>query len=520
MSLLSKKHDKRFWPQFEWRDIGVLTAALATYATLVSLTLTKFSLWFDEAFGSYLVRFDISQIAYYTSHDVHPPLYYWLLKIWTMVFGNTEFGLRSMSVFFGAVTIAVLFAMLLRFFGRRVAYTSLVLVVLSPMLLRYGQEARMYTLLTTIIVAATYLMLYAEQTKKRWAWILYGVFVGLGMLTQYFAALVWVAHWVWRFAKVRRPHDAWKKTWRAFFTKNWLQAHGVALLVFAPWLPYFLRQLIDVQGNGFWIGPVTVHTIPNFFSNAFLFTQASATTGWFALAIVLIIAAYGYLALRVRTSVISKDIASVWLFVALVIVPIIALFILSLPPLRPVFVDRYLIGAVLFLPVVMALLLVASRSSVSSWLYRATASLTVIVLIVGVYNQAVVGNYNKSSGNVQMARQIVEATRGVDATVPIVTVSPWLFYEVVPYSKDTSKVYFTDETIQYKFGSLRMLKEDDTFKIKKIDDFATQHKRFWLLGDANGVKSLRDTWQQEQSVSVTSYIDNKTVLSATLFSVE
>ena len=78
--------------------IGLL-GAVSGFLLLTLPTLAKASIWFDEAFSAYLIRYDFAKIWHLTSVDVHPPLYYFALKIWSLIFGTSDFGLRSLSVF-------------------------------------------------------------------------------------------------------------------------------------------------------------------------------------------------------------------------------------------------------------------------------------------------------------------------------------------------------------------------------------------------------------------------------------
>lgn len=43
------------------------------------------SLWADEGNSAALAQQDVTEIARRTAFDIHPPLYYWLLKGWTAV---------------------------------------------------------------------------------------------------------------------------------------------------------------------------------------------------------------------------------------------------------------------------------------------------------------------------------------------------------------------------------------------------------------------------------------------------
>src|SRR5688572_27598207 len=73
---------------------------------LRSYHLTARSLWFDEAFSWRLSQFPLPELISRDAQDVHPPLYYILLKGWTVVFGASLLALRSFSVFLAALTIA------------------------------------------------------------------------------------------------------------------------------------------------------------------------------------------------------------------------------------------------------------------------------------------------------------------------------------------------------------------------------------------------------------------------------
>lgn len=174
------------------------------------------------------------------------------------------------------------------------------------------------------------------------------------------------------------------------------------------------------------------------------------------------------------------------------------------------------------LPVLMALILTLSRKVVGKKTWIAVLAATIILFCVGIYNQSQIGNYNKSSGAVNMTRSIVQATRNIDANVPIVANSPWIFYEAVPYEKPDSPIYFINETTTYSFGSLLMLKEDDSHKIKDLDAFMKQHGKLWVIGNvANGpLTSPRASWQRGQEATIDSYRSGKPVLGAVLFSAE
>src|SRR6185503_11318507 len=79
--------------------------------TLILGTLLRFynntavALWHDEAFSALYIRYPFKEMMYRIGLDVHPPLYYWVLKAWTYIFGQSLLSLRSLSILFGVLTI-------------------------------------------------------------------------------------------------------------------------------------------------------------------------------------------------------------------------------------------------------------------------------------------------------------------------------------------------------------------------------------------------------------------------------
>ncbi len=70
---------------------------LALAASLRLHALTASSLWSDEGNTWALMGRSFAQIAKDAAADIHPPGYYWLLKLWTLPLGDSAFAMRSFS---------------------------------------------------------------------------------------------------------------------------------------------------------------------------------------------------------------------------------------------------------------------------------------------------------------------------------------------------------------------------------------------------------------------------------------
>lgn len=499
-----------------WTDALILGVGLIIFLAITFGNVTNASIWFDEAFSAYLIQFNYWEILQFTAADVHPPVYYWLLKTWSLVFGTTEIALRSMSIFFGALAIGGGFFIARQFFGRSVAAVSVLFLALAPTLIRYSDEARMYTLATVIVLAATYVLTKAVASKRRGWWIAYGVLVGIGMWTHYFTAVVWLAHWAWRALTMKR-YATPKLRRAAFFNKEWMLAHFVAVGLFLPWIPVFAFQTGAVQ-SGFWIGNVGVETPANYLTNFFFYLEQWQVKDWWALIFFIVLTVAIIVVPKVYKQLTAPE-KKKYLLIALIawLAPAI-LFVLSLAPLSSVFVERYLIPSMVVGSIFFAATLVLGTRK---WrpLFRAVPIVLVAAMMVfGVTNVYKYGNYNKNSHTHIYTRQVIEMVKEkAPVGTPIVANSPWIFYEAVFYTSDEYPVYFIDGATDYIYGSLNMLRDRDMHKIKDIEAFKKEHPVIWYIGNTSeeSVPAFQPSWDALQTVGAYDSLTDKTIYKAT-----
>jgi 4-amino-4-deoxy-L-arabinose transferase-like glycosyltransferase len=214
------------------------------------------SLWYDEGVSWYMTRMPLPALTVWTANDIQPPLYYYLLWPWVRLAGTSEFALRFPSVFFGTLTVPLLWVMARRLLGKRAAWLSVLLLTLSPLHVYYAQEARMYTLLTFLGLMSSFLLLRMLnlhsanlRTPIVWAYIL---ITAAALYTHYFAffllaaqALYIVYRW-WGQGRSRLPGLA-------------ILTPFSILLLYLPWLPFLLtRYGADAS---FWSGPLKLDEV-------------------------------------------------------------------------------------------------------------------------------------------------------------------------------------------------------------------------------------------------------------------
>lgn len=105
------------------------------------------SLWADEGNSAAMATRSLALIARDAANDIHPPLYYWLLHLWTGIFGYTEVALRSLSAVFGVLLVLTIAELGRRLYSSITGLLAGLIAAIAPFQIYYSQEARMYILL-------------------------------------------------------------------------------------------------------------------------------------------------------------------------------------------------------------------------------------------------------------------------------------------------------------------------------------------------------------------------------------
>jgi 4-amino-4-deoxy-L-arabinose transferase-like glycosyltransferase len=235
------------------RREGLAAGAIVVAALGLRLfELTGQSLWYDEGVSAYMTPRSFAEIAAATSVDIHPPLYYWLLAVWAVPFGQGEAALRAFSVVLGTLMVWVTWGLGRSLAGPAVGLAAAALLAISPLAVQYSQEVRMYAQAGLLAAASSWAALallraVLEETASRRRLILlavgYGLLAGALLYTHYYGSLVIVAQQVWVGLLLLMT-----RRWR--IVPWWALGSGLAALLFLPWLPVALRQTGYYPGLG------------------------------------------------------------------------------------------------------------------------------------------------------------------------------------------------------------------------------------------------------------------------------
>jgi mannosyltransferase len=229
-----------------------LLAIIAVASGLRFALLGRHSIWADEAFVAWVIRFEWKDlIPVLARWDSHPPLYYFIMKAWASIAGTDEAALRAPSAWFSSLAVILTYALARRVASEPVGLLSALLVAVSPFAIMAGQEARMYPLLSALAVGSTLALAAAVERGSAVRWAIYVLLATLMAYTHYLGFLVLLAHglWVAMFE-------------RASF-RVWLGGMLAAALLYLPWLFALAARAMDVAQLGRSVNSVVPYVTPD-----------------------------------------------------------------------------------------------------------------------------------------------------------------------------------------------------------------------------------------------------------------
>ena len=330
-----------------------LQQVVATFVAICSLVLLRFlafcsiPITTDEAFTWRVIQYGWGDMVGRIAEDGHAPLYFILLKVYSLFAGSSLISLRLFSVLSYSLATTAHFGALQAALhvegssGKPYEYRAerlllMVLLMFNPLQGFVAGNARMYALGLLFVSLSTWAILRALYTSGRNAtllWIAWGISTGMGMLTHHFvgftaAGQTLAAFWIIQVSRGPAKH---KLSQIASLIVGCL----MAIVVYSPWLSIIRDQFSEVTQQ-FWIGPLAFNEVVGVLSS---WLTGTPPGDWKApLAILSIFLALCCFANGFR----RRPLATVP-FACQALLPWVLCLAISLTSGRPLLQDRYLV---------------------------------------------------------------------------------------------------------------------------------------------------------------------------------
>ncbi|MGN1235564.1 MAG: hypothetical protein ACI4U2_06255 [Christensenellaceae bacterium] len=223
-----------------WIGTAFFLAALVVIGFQFAST-AEGALWWDEYFTFWLSS-DYSFLGIYqmTAGDVHPPLYYWIVRVAFKVLlpmgADKVIVGRCMSVLPFLLLWIYSLIFVRKNFGWLTAGAFAFLITSMPNCFAYASEVRMYTWsIAFVVMALIHVYEVMKNVKSVFSWCMLSFTTLCAAYTQYFALLSVFFLWLGLLVRmaVRCPKQLWR--FAAF-------AAGTVLL-YVPWIVKLIAQL-------------------------------------------------------------------------------------------------------------------------------------------------------------------------------------------------------------------------------------------------------------------------------------
>lgn len=290
------------------------------------------SVWQDEAYTMTMIKRNFTDIVKTTADDVHPPLYYFIAKIFTIIFGYSVPVVKMASIL--PVIISMLFIWLKckKIFPKNYATITIVfdlLIGFMPAAFVHNTELRMYTwtmLFTTCSGIFAYeLYLKPQDTKNLILFVLSGL---CAAYTHYYAALTECFVYMFLIISLIKTYKAWKEC---------LVIIIATIAMYLLWLPVFVNQFIIVR-DYWWLDTFNYETILNIIKYLF---NGTFTNLFLIIISIVIIGMIEYMLKNKKGKEMKFALFCILAFVLMVVTGCVFSLLL-----RPVFLSRYLYTAV------------------------------------------------------------------------------------------------------------------------------------------------------------------------------
>ena len=477
-----------------------LVALLIAAGTILGFQLfflDDISLWHDEAFSALLVQYDFGEMMHRIGLDVHPPLYYIILRVWTDLFGSSLITLRLFSMFFGLLVAAGTYFLAKTLFNKRsLAILASLLVFFNAFQIQYQMEARMYTLASFFVVASTLFLVCALRRKAPHSiiwWLAYAATASAGIYTHYYVAFILIAQGL--FVLYTIAHNT-----RSFSPLSWVRnthfhffflSSSLITISYLPWLPTFWSQLRQVQ-DAFWIPPINLWSIPSTLFK--MFTGFGIDPYRFSLPLVAG-STFVIVGMMIFFVLIRYRKQEKWLLVSSLVVPFAAAALVSLQ--TSLYLDRYFI---LFLPFLLTIVAAAILAIPVSLIRHTLIGLVLIATFISypIYWQSL-----NVQGKPGMAEAAEYLKKSVNQTDKLFVNSSFVYFTFRYYNQTPIRPLLYAPSKLLHFSGTALLQEKDI--VKSFQDATNKGDIVWTLdttGFGNFQPTVPQSWAKESEVIV------------------
>ncbi|MFW6365438.1 MAG: glycosyltransferase family 39 protein [Spirochaetota bacterium] len=323
------------------RELVVWGALYCAGIFLLLFRITHEGVWYDESYTIAAVRNSFGDMVGMIARDSHPPLYFLLLKSFTLVFGESVFVFRLFSALAVFLLALVGFTHIRRLVSNSAGLIYAVLVFVTPISIFQAQETRMYSWCGALVMVSFVFIFEWWKNGSMKNWIAGALCAYAAALTHYYGLIaVTVMYGVLTVYALVTRREAVVRI---------LVTCAALVILYTPVFFMLAYQASRISG-GFWIQPMPLWRALTLFTYfyGYKFEYPVVSVSHFATLFAMLLAGGGA-AMAIRRRKTEGDFALV--AASVFFLTVLAGFVLSII-IRPILIGRYItavLGPFLFL---------------------------------------------------------------------------------------------------------------------------------------------------------------------------
>lgn len=495
--------------KFKWDEkIGIALTVISVVFLGISIFLCfSNDIWYDELFTMGLANQSLSGLVSVTARDVHPPLYYVIVKLMLLIGeglfqGGSQVVLAKLAsvipfllcLFYGLTKVR-------KHFGWFSAGLFLFLLLSMPQLPDYTVEIRMYGYALFFITAAMLhgyeIMLSLQEEKHRkeyyFNWAAIAFYSLAACYTHYFACVA--ACMIYGYLLIC---IIWQRQTKQEI-KAWFVSGAGCGLLYLPWLIGVVTAQVGAVKENYWIQPLSLRSLGGCIKFLFMPGFGGETAG--ILAAVLLCGAYGIVLFlgfhhilnrfeEQERGKVSFSVGCIGVLAGIILFGFAASFLI-----RPIFVYRYMLPAMGIFWLAFAVLL--EKQKKRNYLFL---PVLILAVLTGL------GNYRAFYGEEMWKKvQMVSAVQGLEQIEQ---------EDRVVYNFDQAQAvisfYLPNESYLWYGEPEALIREmypanqplttgefSDEKGMQRIKEWLSAGETVWFLGSGNAREEIRSKWEKE-----------------------
>lgn len=236
----------------------------------ISIPMFHNNLWFDESYSVAIANHSFLEIWTIGANDVHPILYYWVLHIINMIFGNNIMLYRIFSFVCASIVGILGFTHIRKDFGKETGMLFSFFSFFLPIIVVYTSELRMYTfamLLVTLMSIYAYRIYKNQGNRQIKNWILFAIFSLASAYTHYYGLMAaGIINLILFIYFIKKSYN--EKTF-IYELKVFIVSAIIQIALYITWIISLFGQLQRMSSTHFWIYLKFPDTLIEFFTFQF-----------------------------------------------------------------------------------------------------------------------------------------------------------------------------------------------------------------------------------------------------------